>query len=125
MTDKDEYDNIFKSSFNKGGIVMDEIKFYKELKIWGILLSILQGITFFSAILSDSLVKSYSILGAIIAIILIILFWTFTYKKSIAGPILGIILGALYVISRDLISLILGIGLIIDCSRFIKYIKNN
>lgn len=105
-------------------IIIDERKYYKELKLWGILLSILQGITLISTIVSDNLLKGYSIFGAITAIVLIILFWIFTYKKHIAGPILGIILGALYIISRDLISLIIGICLIIDCVRFIKYIKN-
>ena len=104
---------------------MDETKYYKELKLWGILLIIVQSISLFAIIFMDMELKGYSIFGALLAITLIILFWVLSYKKIIAGPILGIILGALYIISRDIISLLIGIGLIIDCSRFIKYIKSN
>ena len=57
-----------------------------------------------------------------------ILFYNLTKKKLIAGPIIGIVLGSLYIISfiwtRNIISVGLGIVVISDSTSMLKYIKN-
>lgn len=61
---------------------------------------------------------------SLIFITLLSLFYFLTKKKLIAGPIIGIILGALYILQFNLIGIVLGIIIIIDCSAMIKYISN-
>lgn len=99
---------------------MDETKFNSNLKFWGIALGILQGISTVASFLTANII---TILSAIMAVVLIILFIALTKKKSMAGPIIGIVLGALYILSFDIVSLVIGILLILDCIKFVKYIN--
>ena len=99
---------------------MDEKKYNSNLNFWTIVLGILQGITTVASLLTVNII---TIASAILAVVLVVLFVTFTKKKEIAGPILGIVLSAMYILSRDIISLVVGILLLIDCIKFLKYIK--
>ena len=114
---------------------MDEVKFFKELNFWGYFLIILDIFLFLNA--WNSLVKKFSIgiLVFVIAFLLciLVLFWILTHKKNIIGPILGMIYAILVIIASINTSnyitifggILVGIGLVFDCCRFIKYIKNN
>ena len=68
-----------------------------------------------------------NIVGIILSLIfitLLSLFYFLTKKKLIAGPIIGIILGALYILQFNLTGIVLGIIIILDCAAMIKYISN-
>ena len=56
-------------------------------------------------------------------IVLLYFFYSLTKKKNIAGPIIGIILGALYILSFKIISIIIGILVLVDSIAMLKYIK--
>lgn len=61
-------------------------------------------------------------------IVSFILFYNLTKKKIIAGPIIGIVLGSLYIVNfiltRNIISVVLGIVVILDSISMLKYLKN-
>ena len=62
-------------------------------------------------------------------IICFILFYSFTKRKIIAGPIIGIALGCLYLISfmwtRSILSIALGIVVVLDSVSMFKFLKNS
>lgn len=61
---------------------------------------------------------------SLVFLILLYLFYSFTKKKKIAGPVIGIILGTLYILQFNIISIAIGISIIIDCTSIFKYIKD-
>lgn len=56
-------------------------------------------------------------------LILLYLFYSFTKKKKIAGPIIGIILGCLYILQLNILTIIVGIFVLGDSIAMLKYIK--
>lgn len=101
---------------------MDEKKLKSTLTFWAVVLGVLQGgLTILNYIAGNTNV----LLGGIIAIILIILFIVFSFKKIKVGPIFGIILSLLYITSLDVVSVVVGVLLILDCIKILKYFKNN
>ncbi len=56
-------------------------------------------------------------------LILLYLFYAFTKKKKIAGPIIGIILGCLYISQLNIFSIVIGIFVLADSIAMLKYIK--
>lgn len=102
---------------------MKENLYYKELTVWGVLLSIFQIVLTWVSLISNEMSQQLiNVLFVMVA--LLVAFWIFTYRKNIIGPIVGIILGIVYIFSGDLINIVIGIGLIIDCFRFIKSLEN-
>ena len=81
------------------------------LFVLGIFINISQQ-NYFNAILS---------LGFVI---LLYLFYTFSKNKKIAGPIIGIILGIMYILSLNAISIVIGILVLVDSISMFKYIKS-
>ena len=63
------------------------------------------------------------IIISIIFLILLYLFYTFTKQRKIAGPIIGIILGIIYILELNIIGIIIGILILVDCIPMIKYLK--
>lgn len=56
-------------------------------------------------------------------LILLYLFYSFTKKKKIAGPIIGIILGCLYILQLNILTIFVGIFVLGDSIAMLKYIK--
>ena len=110
-------------------MAVSEEEFNKKLKgtkMFSIFVSCIYAILFILYCVD----KSY--FSAVICLICIAAFLSFfflTKKRSIAGPIIGIILGCLYIINflwaKAAISLILGIVIIIDCVVMIKYLRQD
>lgn len=61
--------------------------------------------------------------AALVSLTLLYLFYSFTKKKKIAGPIIGIALGVLYILQFNIITIIMGIFILIDCTAMLKYIR--
>ena len=57
-------------------------------------------------------------------LILLYLFYTFTKQRKIAGPIIGIILGILYILELNIVGIIIGILILVDCIPMLKYVKD-
>lgn len=99
---------------------MDEKKFKRNLMIWAVVLFLLQGIALVACIKSGEMI---SIVSALVALVLIFLFVNFSLKKNKVGPICGIILSILYIISFDISSILVGVLLISDCINLLKNIN--
>ena len=106
---------------------MTEEEFQKKLKgtkLFCIVIAILMLISIFINLKNGN---NKNAIFALIMVIWLILFYTLTKKKNIVGPILGIILAILYFIQFfiqfNIISVIFGICIFVDCIAMIKYIK--
>lgn len=107
---------------------MDEVKFEKKLK--GIkAFCIFVGILFSFATI---MYLEKNILLSIVSLTMIIyvtLFYKFTKKRKVIGPVMGILLGILYCIStiwmKSIISIIIGVIVLIDSFSMYKIIKND
>ena len=77
----------------------------------------------------ESVKIAMAIGDGVIFVILLVLSYIFSKNKKIAGPILGIILGALDIIHLSIYGIIVGIYIIIHCASMCKDIsgmkKNN
>lgn len=91
------------------------------LGVVGILLADAEGF--------ESLKMIMAIVDAVIFIVLLALSYIFSKKKILAGPILGIILGAWDILHLSVYGIIVGIYIIIHCVSMCKDIsafkKNN
>lgn len=85
----------------------------KQIKVFCIIIAIITVIT---GILGN-------ILSAIIDLVVLYCFYTFSKKRSIAGPIIGIVLAVLYISQMKLIPIIMGIVILIACIPMVKYIQ--
>ena len=59
----------------------------------------------------------------LIFIVLLVLSYIFSKKKKIAGPVLGIILGALDILHLSVYGIVIGIYIIIHCASLCKDIS--
>ena len=100
--------------------IMDDKSFKLNLNLCGVLMIILWLGNF---LFSPATTMNYIIEG--IQLVLIVFFWSLTKSKSIAGPIIGIILGILYFLNSSILGIIIGITLILVCTAFLVHIKNN
>ena len=104
-------------------VVSDE-EFEKKLrgtKWFSITLSVINSITLLAGIY---LKNWYIVFLELVIITVLILFYVLTKKRMIAGPIIGIVLGILYIMSFNIISISLGIVVILDSIVMYKYISN-
>lgn len=104
-------------------VVSDE-EFEKKLrgtKWFSITLSVINSITLLAGIY---LKNWYIVFLELVIITVLILFYVLTKKRMIAGPIIGIVLGILYIMSFNIISIALGIVVILDSIVMYKYISN-
>lgn len=102
---------------------MTEEEFEKKVKgtkTFCIIIGILFAIGIFSGIAQQNIVTTIMSFGFII---LLYLFYSLSKKKKTVGPIIGIILGTLYILQLNILSIIIGICILVDCISMIKYIK--
>lgn len=97
------------------------MKKVKWTKIFCIIIGVLFILGFFIGISEQNYINAVLSLGFII---LLYSFYYFVKKGKIAGPIIGIILGALYILELDIFTIIVGAFIIIDSISMIKFIKD-
>lgn len=103
---------------------MSEEEFQRKIKwtgIFCIIVGILFVISFILSILGGNIINTIS---SLVYITLLVLFYALSKSKKIAGPILGIILGSLYILQFTIVGIVIGILIIVDCAAMIKYISN-
>lgn len=86
------------------------------LGVIGILLADAQGY--------ESIKIVMAVVDGIIFAVLLVLSYIFSKNKKIAGPILGIILGALDILHLSVYGIIVGIYIIIHCASMCKDISS-
>ena len=107
---------------------MNESKYKRYVLIWGIILIILQTFTLINIINTTRVYasfKSISLFVAVLMLILLVLFLVLSLKKVKAGPIIGIIVGAIYITNLSIINIILGVCFIISCADMLKELKKS
>lgn len=107
---------------------MNEKKYKSVVAIWGAILLILQALALINVVgLNPSeyeqLTKLITALVAVVMIGLVIAFLVLTLKKKKAGPIIGIVIGALYIAGLSIINIIVGVCFIISCVGMMKQIE--
>lgn len=90
--------------------------------ILGAVLGVL-GIMLVDAKGYESIKIGMAIVDGIIFVILLVLSYIFSKKKMLAGPILGIILGALDILHLSVYGIIVGVYIIIHCAGMCKDIS--
>lgn len=126
LDSKDAIRNAEKvENIEEGEIHITEQEFSKKLK-WTKIFCVVIGITMILslgiAITSGNIMNIFK---ALAILIMLYLFYSLTKKENIAGPILGIILGILYILQSTIFSIIIGAFIITDCISMLKYIKRN
>lgn len=71
----------------------------------------------------ESIKMVMAIVDGIILLVLLVLAYIFSKNKKLAGPILGIILGALDIMHLSVYGIIVGIYIIIHCASMCKDIS--
>lgn len=114
---------------------MNEKKYKSVIVIWGVIFLVLHtlslinvvGLRTFYYTYLDKLVTSFV---ALIVLALVIIFMALSLKKKKAGPIIGIVLGAIYILNfnfvhifMSVVDLIAGVCFIISCAGMLKYIS--
>ena len=108
---------------------MEEKKFKSMAAIWGGVLIFLQGINLIyissSATYLTGTSKTIALMTSFICLTLLILYLVLTLNKKIAGPILGIIRGAMSIFTLNILDIAIGVCFIVSCASFIKYISDS
>lgn len=117
---------------------MNEKKYKSIVAIWGLIFLILQALALISAISLFS--ENYSYLKvlmvsfvAVIMVALVIIFMVLSFKKKKAGPIVGMIFGAVYILTSNginivqsfIVNFIVGICFIASCISLLKDIEKD
>lgn len=114
---------------------MNEKKYKSVIVIWGVIFLVLHTLSLINAVglfpfLYTYLHKLIISFVALVVLALVIIFMGLSLKKKKAGPIIGIILGAIYIINFNLtnifisiVNLVAGICFIISCAGLLKYIS--
>lgn len=91
----------------------DDADFERKIKWTGVFCVIIGVISFLFS----------NVIAATITIIALCLFYALSKERNIAGPIIGICIGVIYVLSFNILSIIIGLFVILDCVAMIKYIQ--
>lgn len=114
---------------------MNEKKYKSVIVIWGVIFLVLHTLSLINVIGLRPLYYTYltkliTSFVALIVLALVIIFIGLSLKKKKAGPIIGIILGAIYILNFDflhifisVVNLVAGICFIISCAGLLKFIN--
>ncbi len=107
---------------------MDEKKYKSVTVIWGVIFLILQALILIDAVglrpdyytYLQKLLKSFI---AVVMIGLVIIFIVLSLKKKKSGPIIGMVVGAVYILNFNIVSTIVGIWFVFSCASMLKDLK--
>ncbi len=104
---------------------MNEKKYKSVVVLWGIIFLCLQALSIINVVglRPDDYTKIHKLIVSLVAAVMIgivIIFMVLSLKKKKAGPIIGMILGAIYILSFSIINAIVGICYIISCADLLK-----
>lgn len=114
---------------------MNEKKYKSVIVIWGVIFLVLHTLSLINVVglrpfYYTYLTKLVTSLIALIVLALVIIFIGLSLKKKKAGPIIGIVLGAIYILNFNfahifisIVNLVAGICFIISCAGLLKYIS--
>ncbi len=114
---------------------MNEKKYKSVVVIWGVIFLVLHTLSLINVIglrpfYYTYLTKLITSFVALIVLALVIIFMGLSLKKKKAGPIIGIILGAIYILNFNLthifmsvVNLVAGVCFIISCVGMLKFIS--
>lgn len=114
---------------------MNEKKYKSVVVIWGVIFLALHTLSLINVIglrpfYYTYLTKLITSFVALIVLALVIIFIGLSLKKKKAGPIVGIILGAIYILNFNLthifmsvVNLVAGVCFIISCAGMLKFIS--
>ena len=114
---------------------MNEKKYKSVVVIWGVIFLALHTLSLINVIglrpfYYTYLTKLITSFVALIVLALVIIFMGLSLKKKKAGPIIGIILGAIYILNFNLthifmsvVNLVAGVCFIISCVGMLKFIS--
>ena len=114
---------------------MNEKKYKSVIVIWVIIFLVLHTLSLINVVglrpfFYTYLTKLVTSFVALIVLALVMAFMGLSLKKKMAGPIIGIVLGAVYILSfniehvfMSLVNLVAGVCFIISCAGMIKYIN--
>ena len=114
---------------------MNEKKYKSVVVIWGVIFLVLHTLSLINVVglrpfYYTYLTKLVTSLIALIVLALVIIFMGLSLKKKKAGPIVGIVLGAIYILNFNImhifvsvVNLVAGICFIISCAGLLKYIS--
>ena len=114
---------------------MNEKKYKSVIVLWGVIFLTLHTLSLINVVglfpgLYTYLSKLVTSLVALIVLALVIIFMGLSLKKKKAGPIIGIILGAIYILNFNLnhmfisvVNLVAGVCFIISCEGMLKFIS--
>lgn len=97
-------------------------KTIKDAKLASIIILIIKILHTLSLFASQYVPTTSKVISLMIVILLLVSI--IGYKdKRMYGPIFGCIVSVLFILSADLLSLIVGIGLLVDCIYIIKNLR--
>ena len=114
---------------------MSEKKYKSVVVIWGVIFLVLHTLSLINVVglrpfYYTYLTKLVTSLIALIVLALVIIFMGLSLKKKKAGPIVGIVLGAIYILNfnishlfNSIVNLVVGICFIISCAGLLKFIS--
>lgn len=114
---------------------MNEKKYKSVVVIWGVIFLVLHTLSLINVVglrpfYYTYLTKLVTSLIALIVLALVIIFMGLSLKEKKAGPIIGIVLGAIYILNFNIthifvsvVNLVAGVCFIISCAGMLKYIN--
>ena len=105
---------------------MNEKRYKSVIVLWGVIFLVLHTLSLINVVGLRPFAYTYV---ALIVLALVIIFMGFSLKKKKAGPIIGIILGAIYILNFNLtnifisiVNLVAGVCFIISCAGMLRFI---
>lgn len=114
---------------------MNEKKYKSVIVIWVVIFLVLHTLSLINVVelrpfFYTYLTKLITAFVALIVLALVMVFMGLSFKKKKAGPIVGIVLGAIYILSfniehifMSIVNIVAGVCFIVSCAGMIKYIN--
>ena len=114
---------------------MDEKKYKSVIVIWGVIFLILHTLSLINVVgiwpeFFTYLTKLIISFVALVVLALVMIYMHLSLKKKKTGPIIGIMLGAIYILNFDyehifisVVNFVAGVCFIISCAGMLKYIS--
>lgn len=107
---------------------MNEKKYKAVVAIWGVIFLTLQALSMINVVGLNPILYSdfYKLVTAFLVLIMMALtisYLVLSLKKKKAGPIIGIVIGTLYILVLNIINILVGVCFIVSCVSMLKDIE--